>query len=29
LFDAIGGRGTEPGFGRGNSRRLGLAETHI
>src|SRR6202040_4470833 len=29
LFDTIGGRGAEPGFGRGNSRRLGLAETHV
>ena len=29
LFDAIGGRHAEPGFGRGNGRRLGLAETHI
>src|SRR5215813_1085047 len=29
LFDAIGGRGAEPGFGRGNGRRLGLAETHV
>ena len=29
LFDAIGSRGAEPGFGRGNGRRLGLAETHI
>jgi hypothetical protein len=29
LFDAIGGGGAEPGFGRGNGRRLGLAETHI
>jgi hypothetical protein len=26
---AIGSRGAEPGFGRGNGRRLGLAETHI
>ena len=29
LFDAIGGGGAEPGFGRGNGRRLGLAETHV
>src|SRR5215831_6461539 len=29
LFDTIGGGGAEPGFGRGNGRRLGLAETHI
>src|SRR5207302_7890656 len=29
LFDAIGGGGAEPGLGRGNGRRLGLAETHI
>jgi hypothetical protein len=29
LFDAIGARGAEPGFGRGNGWRLGLAETHI
>src|SRR5205823_6481132 len=28
-FDAIGGCGAEPGFGRGNGRRLGSAETHI
>src|SRR5713101_5468051 len=28
LFDAIGGGGAEPGLGRGNTRRLGLAETH-
>src|ERR1700758_1254888 len=28
LFDAIGGGGAEPGFGRGNARRLGFAETH-
>src|SRR5271157_6411244 len=28
LFDAIGGGGAEPGFGRGNTRRFGLAETH-
>ena len=28
-FDAIGGGGTEPGLGRGNSRRVGLAKTHI
>src|SRR5205085_2450047 len=27
LLNAIGGRGAEPGFGRGNGRRLGLAET--
>src|SRR5437588_7252506 len=25
LLNAIGGRGAEPGFGRGNGRRLGLA----
>jgi hypothetical protein len=29
LFDTIGGGGAEPGFGRGDGRRLGLAETHI
>src|ERR1700751_5278701 len=29
LFDAIGGGGAEPGFGRGNGQRLGLAESHI
>src|SRR5215469_5735588 len=29
LFDTIGGRGAEPGFGRGDGRRLDLAETHI
>src|SRR6516225_9315824 len=29
LFDAIRGSGAEPGLGRGNGRRLGLAETHI
>src|SRR6202011_4800112 len=29
LFDTIGGGGAEPGFGRGDCRRLGLAETHI
>ena len=29
LFDTIGGGGAEPGFGRGNARRLGSAETHI
>ena len=29
LFDTIGGGGAEPGFGRGNGRRLGLAETHV
>src|SRR5246127_1033703 len=29
LFDAIGGGRAEPGLGRGNARRLGLAETHI
>ena len=28
LFDAIRGGGAEPGLGRGNGRRLGLAETH-
>ena len=28
LFDAIGGGGAEPGLGRGNARRLSLAETH-
>jgi transposase len=28
LLDAIGGGGAEPGLGRGNARRLGLAETH-
>jgi hypothetical protein len=27
-LDAIGGGGAELGFGRGNRRRLGLAETH-
>ena len=29
LLDAIGGRGAEPGFGRGDDRRLGLAEAHV
>src|SRR5439155_19327993 len=29
LLDAIGGGGAEPGFGRGNRRRLGLAKTHV
>ena len=29
LLDAIGGGGAEPGLGRGNGRRLGLAETHV
>ena len=29
LLKAIGGGGAEPGLGRGNARRLGLAETHI
>src|ERR1700757_5143891 len=29
LFDTIAGGGAEPGFGRGNARRLGFAETHI
>jgi hypothetical protein len=29
LFDAIGGGSTEPGLGRGNRWRLGLAKTHI
>jgi hypothetical protein len=29
LLNAIGGGGAEPGLGRGNARRLGLAETHI
>src|SRR5206468_9185289 len=29
LFDAIGSGNAEPGLGRGNSRRLGLAETHV
>src|SRR5215831_16549408 len=29
LFYAIGGGSTEPGFGRGNRRRLGLAKTHV
>src|SRR5205823_6487812 len=29
LFETIGGGGAEPGFGRGNARRLGSAETHI
>jgi len=29
LFDAIGSGSAEPGLGRGNSRRLGLAETHV
>src|SRR5215472_15412655 len=29
LFDTISGGGAEPGFGRGDGRRLGLAETHI
>jgi hypothetical protein len=29
LLDAIGGGGAEPGFGRGDDRRLGLAEAHI
>src|SRR5712691_8238763 len=28
LFDAISGGGAEPGLGRSNARRLGLAETH-
>ena len=28
-FDAIGGGGAEPGLGRGDDRRLGLAETHV
>ncbi len=28
LFDAIGGGGAEPGLGRGDDRRLGLAQTH-
>src|SRR6202795_5298889 len=28
LFDAIGGGGAEPGLGRSNALRLGLAETH-
>jgi hypothetical protein len=28
LFDAIGGGDAEPGLGRGNDRRLGLAQTH-
>src|ERR1700757_136838 len=29
LFDAIGGGGTEPCLGRGNSRRVGLAKTPV
>src|SRR5215831_13086662 len=29
LFDPISGGGAEPGFGRGDGRRLDLAETHI
>jgi len=29
LFDAIAGGSTEPGLGRGNRRRLGLAKTHV
>ena len=29
LFDAIGGGSTEPGLGRGNCWRLGLAKTHV
>jgi hypothetical protein len=29
LLNAIGGGGTEPGLGRSNTRRLGLAETHL
>src|SRR5947209_11502319 len=29
LFDAIGSGNAEPGLGRANSRRLGLAETHV
>src|SRR5689334_15469978 len=29
LFETIGGGGAEPGFRRGNARRLGSAETHI
>ena len=29
LFETIAGGGAEPGFGRGNARRLGSAETHI
>src|SRR3984893_8860572 len=29
LFDTIGGGGAEPALGRGDGRRLGLAETHI
>jgi hypothetical protein len=29
LFDTISSGGAEPGFGRGNGWRLGLAETHI
>src|SRR6516164_9551379 len=29
MFDTISGGGAEPGFGRGNGRRLGSAETHI
>src|SRR2546421_6362584 len=29
LFDAIGSGNAEPGLGRSNSRRLGLAETHV
>src|SRR6185437_11374687 len=29
LFDAISSGNAEPGLGRGNTRRLGLAETHI
>jgi len=29
LLDAIGAGGAEPGFGRGDNRRLGLAQTHV
>src|SRR5437868_14483670 len=29
LFDAIGSGNAEPGLGRGNGRRLGMAETHV
>src|ERR1700746_1459394 len=29
LFETIGGGGAEPGFGRGNARCIGSAETHI
>src|SRR6202047_4652830 len=29
LFDAISSGNAEPGLGRGNNRRLGLAETHV